>query len=48
MKIKNRMTNSVDPDGTAHDEPFDLDLHYLQKYLSWSMAERVREIAPRH
>ena len=30
------MTNSVDPDETAHDEPSHLDLHGLQKYLYWS------------
>ena len=30
------MTNSVDPDETAHYEPSHLDLHCLQKHLSWS------------
>ena len=30
------MANSVDPDETAHYEPSHLDLHCLQKYLSWS------------
>ena len=30
------MTNSLDSDGTAHYEPSHLDLHCLQKYLSWS------------
>ena len=29
------MTNSVDPDETARNEPFHLDLHYLQRYLYW-------------
>ena len=29
------MANSVDPDKMAH-EPTHLDLHCLQKYLSWS------------
>ena len=27
------MANSVDPDGTARDEPSHLDLHCLQNYL---------------
>ena len=30
------MANSIDPDETAHYEPSHLDLHCLQKYLSWS------------
>ena len=34
--MKNRMTNNVDPDETAHDEPSHQDLHCLQKCLSWS------------
>ena len=29
------MTNRVDSDETAHDEPSHKDLHCLQKYLSW-------------
>ena len=33
---KNRMTNSVDPDETARDEPSHLDLRCLQKCLFWS------------
>ena len=34
--FSSRMTNSVDPGETAHDEPFHLDLHCLQRYLFWS------------
>ena len=30
------MTNSVDPDETAHYEPSHLDLHCLHSYLFWS------------
>ena len=30
------MTNSVDPDETARDEPSHLDLHRLHNYLFWS------------
>ena len=37
-KIKNKMANSVDPDETAHYEPSHLDLHYLQRYLCWSVG----------
>ena len=36
VKIQNRITNSVDPDETAHDEPSHLDLHCFQKCLSRS------------
>ena len=35
-KIKNIMANSADPDETARDEPFHLDLHCLHWYLFWS------------
>ena len=31
--IKNRMANSVDPDETAHEEPFYPDLYCLQRCL---------------
>ena len=34
-KIKNRMTNSVFPDVTAHYEQLHLDLHCLHRYLFW-------------
>ena len=34
-KIKNRVTNSLDPDETGHDEPSQLDLHCLQRCLLW-------------
>ena len=35
------MSNSVDPDETAHFEPSHQDLHYLQKNILVCMAERV-------
>ena len=35
-KINNRMANSVDPDEMACFVLPHLDLHYLQKYLSWT------------
>ena len=38
MLIKNRLANSEDPDETDHYEPSYLDLHCLQKYLSWSLG----------
>ena len=31
IKLKNRMSNSVDTDETAHDEPSHMDLRCLQK-----------------
>ena len=34
--MNNRLTNSVDPDETARDEPSHLDLHCLQSSLNWS------------
>ena len=34
--IKNRIAYNADPDETAHHEQSYLDLHCLQKYLSWS------------
>ena len=33
----NRMPKSVDPDETARYEPSHLDLHFLQRYLYWSV-----------
>ena len=36
VKSKNRMANNVNPDETALDEPSDLDLHCLHRYLFWS------------
>ena len=30
------MANNVIPEEMAHYEPFHLDLHCIQKYLSWS------------
>ena len=33
LKIINRLANSLDSDDTAHDEPSNLDLHGLHKYL---------------
>ena len=30
------MANSIDPDETAHYEPFHLDVHCLHRYLFWS------------
>ena len=39
------MTNSVDPDETAHDEPSHQDLHCLHKYLVSSVwIERVKTL----
>ena len=38
QNINNRTANSVDPDVTVHYEPSHLDLHCLQKYLSWSVG----------
>ena len=36
----NRMANNVDPDEMAHYEPSHLDLHCLQRYLSWSAGPK--------
>ena len=36
------MTNSIDPDEMAHDEPSHLDLHCLHRYWAWS-AENVNQ-----
>ena len=36
------MANSVDPDETAHDEPFHLDIHCLHRYLFRSV--RLKEL----
>ena len=38
VKNQNKMTDSVDPDETARNEPSDLDLHYLYRYLFWSVG----------
>ena len=32
-KNQNQVASSVDPDGTAHYEPFHLDLHCLQRLM---------------
>ena len=38
------MSNSVDPDETAHYEPYHLDLCYLQKHIIIACDnERVKE-----
>ena len=39
ISVKNlyQMTNSVDPDETAHYEPSHQDLQCLRKYLIWSI-----------
>ena len=36
IKHKRRMANSVDPDETTHYKPSHLDLHCLDRHLSWS------------
>ena len=35
---KKKIAKSVGPDETAPYEPSHLDLHYLQKYLLWSLG----------
>ena len=35
-KNETRMSNSVEPDEMAHDEPSHLDLDCLQRYMLWS------------
>ena len=39
-KIENRMTNSVDPNETARDEPSHLDLHCLRRYHVFFFGDR--------
>ena len=42
VNLKDRMSNSVDPDETAHYEPSHLDLCYLQKTIIMTCgSERV-------
>ena len=38
MKLKDLMSNSIDPDATAHDEPSHLDLCCLQNPILSPMA----------
>ena len=38
------MSNSIDPDETAHYEPSHLDLYYLQKPILSPMAVKEKEI----
>ena len=33
VKLKDWMSNSVDPNETAHNEPSNLDLRFLQKHI---------------
>ena len=40
-KIKNRMTNSVDPNETVHYDLFQLGLQCLHRYLFWSHHENM-------
>ena len=42
QKLKPRMANSVDPDGTARYEPSHLDLHCLHRYICVCWDERVK------
>ena len=35
VKNQNRMSNSVEPDETAHYEPSHQDLHCLHRHLVW-------------
>ena len=47
VSVKNQMQNTgnVDPDETIRYEPSLLDLHCLQKYLSWSTGGTLRKHA---
>ena len=36
--MKKIMASRVDPDVTARYDPSDQDLHYLQRYLYWSVG----------
>ena len=42
--IKNRMTNSVDPDETARYEPSHLDIQCLHRYMYLFLSAGVREL----
>ena len=43
---KSRMTNSVDPDGTARNEPSHLDLHCLHRHLCRSAGVKGFTVFP--
>ena len=43
-KIETKMANSVDPNETARDEPSDLNLHCLHRYLFLSAG--LKAISP--
>ena len=47
VKLNDRMSNSVDPDETAHYEPSHLDLRCLQKSLVLSTMT-VKELSTTH
>ena len=40
IKNQNRMTNSIDPEEAAHDEPPNQDLHCLQRYLAFFVGPK--------
>ena len=42
--MKTRLANSVDPDETAHGEPFHLGLHCFQKNIFVYNLKGLREI----